>query len=281
MLSRNPFIIANILQIQKFVLKMEPNLFHHRIVKDYELDYHISGARKMNVNGNAFTIRNGSMIFRRPGDEVTSSGDYNTYTLTLDFSKRIQPDKTTYSRDEKSSKIQEHCTNPLIDMIPTHFVPTHTSDYIRIFEHLCVISHQNAVSRENDILLNELFGLLIVDVLHRNESEYLHNNTVVIEACNYIAENYNKPLTLKVLADNFSVSPSHFSRLFKQETNSTPMDYIISVGLNNAQQLLRGTDLKISYIASQCGFNDVSYFSYLFKKRLGVSPIVFRESLNS
>lgn len=138
------------------------------------------------------------------------------------------------------------------------------------------MSQQNDSEGECNTLLNELFGLLIVDTLQKCELQKVYKNKIVTEARDYISENYNKELTLANLASHFSISQSHFSRLFKQETNSTPMEYIIQIRLSNAQKLLRESNLKISYIATHCGFNDVSYFSYIFKKRFGISPASYR-----
>lgn len=281
MSKTTPFIQANILEVKKFVLKMQPNTQHHRLVKDYEFDYQLNGSRKITINGKNYTISSGSMICRHPGDYVTSSGDYNTYTLTLDFSKRILEKDFIYYRDSKNLTMQPKYNNPLLDMIPVHFTPDHSSDYIRIFDRLCILSNQNVKNSEKDILLNEFFGLMLVDTLKNNENHEIYKNQIVIDACNYIAENYDKDLTLQLLAKKFSISQSHFLRIFKHETNSTPMAYIIQIRLNNAQRLLRETNLNVNNIAIQCGFNDASYFSHLFKKRFDISPLAYRNSKES
>ena len=268
---KNPIISANILHISKFVFMLKPGVKHSRLVMDYELDFQIDGNRHMKINDYSFTVEKGSIIFRKPGDVVISSGNYNTYTLTLDFSKLPRPTNEIYSRDF-TSKLQPLASLPILDAIPVHFIAKHYFIYQQIFNNLCLEFQLNKDSDKLNILLNKLFSILIYDILETEYNTDIDESDIVNLACNYISANYSKPLTLKSLSEHFSISQSHFSRLFKQKTNTSPVNYILNVRLDNAKRFLEETDLKISYIANQCGFNDSSYFSYYFKKHYGLSP---------
>ena len=268
---KNPIISAKILHISKFVCMLDPGVKHSRFVMDYELDFQIDGNRNMKINDHKFTVEKGSIIFRKPGDIVISSGNYNTYTLTLDFSNLPRPTNEIYDRNF-TKKLQPITNLPILDIIPVHFIAGHYFIYQQIFNNLCLENQLNKDSDKIDILLNKLFSILTYDILETEYHTDIEESDIVNLACNYISANYSKPLTLKSLSEHFSISPSHFSRLFNQKTNTSPINYILNVRLDNAKRLLEETDLKINYIATQCGFNDSSYFSCYFKKHFGLSP---------
>ena len=74
----------------------------------------------------------------------------------------------------------------------------------------------------------------------------------------------------------------HFRRCFKREVGKTPLQYLISLRLERAHQLLSEEHrFSIEAIASACGFSDVYYFSKAFKKCVGLSPLAYRDSLHS
>ncbi len=98
-------------------------------------------------------------------------------------------------------------------------------------------------------------------------------NKVIEQAVSYIRENFASDITLSYLAKRFSVSPEHFSRLFKKETGLGFSKYLNSLRLQYAEQLLRTSDnSNITQIAECCGFEDSNYFSKKFKEVYGVAP---------
>ncbi len=95
----------------------------------------------------------------------------------------------------------------------------------------------------------------------------------------FINKNYSSEITLDTLARHVGYSKSRVSHVFADEIGSSPMQYLTSVRLSAAEELLCSTTLSVSKIAESCGFNDPLYFSKCFKKNLGVSPTSYRESL--
>lgn len=83
-------------------------------------------------------------------------------------------------------------------------------------------------------------------------------------------------LSLHEVALHVSLSASHFSLVFSQEAGRTFKEYLTDVRINKAKELLRMTSLRSAEIAYQVGYNDPHYFSSVFKKQTGLSPMEFR-----
>lgn len=94
--------------------------------------------------------------------------------------------------------------------------------------------------------------------------------------CNYINENYSEKITLNAIADSVGFSKYYISRLFKQHMGVTIIDYLIKVRLDKAKELLGKGDYSIKQISFMIGYSDPNYFTWSFKKYLGVSPIKYR-----
>ncbi|MGB8647959.1 MAG: response regulator [Anaerolineae bacterium] len=100
---------------------------------------------------------------------------------------------------------------------------------------------------------------------------------MIRQAREYIDARYADPdLALNQVAAQVSLSPSHFSAVFSQETGQTFKEYLTEVRLNKAQELLRTTALRSSEISFQVGYSDPHYFSYVFRKNTGLTPKEFR-----
>ncbi len=100
----------------------------------------------------------------------------------------------------------------------------------------------------------------------------------ILKVKNFISENYRDELRLAALADIAGMSPSAFSRFFKLHTGRNLSEYIIDIRLGYASRMLVDTARSISEIAYECGFNNLSNFNRIFKKKKACSPSEFREN---
>ncbi len=94
----------------------------------------------------------------------------------------------------------------------------------------------------------------------------------------YIGEHYSEKHSLDSLARVVGFSKFYISRLFKQHTGVTIMDYLIGVRMDKAKDLLAKSDQSIKQIGFTVGYSDSNYFTWSFKKYLGVSPVKYRYS---
>ena len=94
----------------------------------------------------------------------------------------------------------------------------------------------------------------------------------------YIEQNYKKEIRLTTLADIAGMSPSAFSRFFKLHTGRNLSEYIIDQRLGYASRMLVDSTNSVAEISYSCGFNNLSNFNRIFKKRKGCTPTEFREN---
>lgn len=128
---------------------------------------------------------------------------------------------------------------------------------------------------QEDKVNEHLASILIQQILYeltKISKQDLNEIGVVNQANLFIENNYHKDISLEDIARHVNLSPYHFSRLFKEQTNFTPNQYLINYRINCAKDLLYKTNLSICEIAYRCGFNSDSYFATTFKKHTGYSP---------
>lgn len=88
----------------------------------------------------------------------------------------------------------------------------------------------------------------------------------------YLENHHNQEITLEQLADKLYVSPTHLSKVFKEETGLSPINYLIQIRLKHARELLKDDNLTVKEVAQAVGYQDAYHFSKLFKKYYGKAP---------
>lgn len=97
----------------------------------------------------------------------------------------------------------------------------------------------------------------------------------------YINANYKERICLELLAEKTGMTAASFSRFFKRHTGKSLSNYIIDIRIGFASRLLVDTSMSIYEICYECGFNNVSYFNRIFRKKKMCSPKEFRENYHN
>ncbi len=169
---------------------------------------------------------------------------------------------------------------------------------IRLYELACSFIDSAILGGGDERVLNELAGQFIGEIsgiadpaaaerwLDRIVAEtagvvvrvYEKRSKVLIEnAKKYMESHFRSQISYRDVAREIFISPSYFLSLFKKETGVTFVDYLTELRIEEAKRLLRDTDLAITQIAYDLGFNNSNYFSNLFRKVVGVSATEFRK----
>ncbi len=153
-----------------------------------------------------------------------------------------------------------------------------TSDYPGIFSQLIrEIQMKRANYREiTEILFRQLL-LIISRYLKEGKNANCDTLNEIERAINYFNENYASEINIEEYATTRHISVSWFIRNFKSITKLSPLQYIIMLRITNAKVLLMNTDYPVSQIATEVGFDNALYFSRLFHRHTGVSPLKFRK----
>lgn len=123
----------------------------------------------------------------------------------------------------------------------------------------------------------DVLGRLIVQALRdRRPGGWTDVEKPIQNAVGYLHEHFAEPLTLGDVAAAVSLSPSHFSRLFKLELGVTFVEYLNGLRIQHAKQLLRMTDLPVELVAEETGFRSAGYFSTLFRRVESLTPSAYR-----
>lgn len=104
-----------------------------------------------------------------------------------------------------------------------------------------------------------------------------NHSASIVKASQYILLNLHRKLELKKIAQWVDTNPSYLSRRFKEETGQTIWAYIREKRIMEARWMLSQTELSITDIALSLGFDDVNYFSKVFRKERGISPREYRQ----
>ncbi|HOW31344.1 MAG TPA: AraC family transcriptional regulator [Bacteroidales bacterium] len=134
---------------------------------------------------------------------------------------------------------------------------------------LMSILHDLSISRNYRVLSDSTFN---------NFEKNTYNSRRIDKVMSYTHQNFQKQISLADVAKITSMTESAFSRFFKLRTGMTFVDSLTEIRLGHASRLLIETTQSISEIAYDCGFNNISNFNRIFKKKKGCTPKELRES---
>ncbi|MHC0043776.1 helix-turn-helix domain-containing protein [Vibrio campbellii] len=126
----------------------------------------------------------------------------------------------------------------------------------------------------------KFFSPVALDEQHLSPDNILSKSgkSNFVDVVHYIANNVHKNLREEEAAALCHYSPTYFSKLFHRKVGMCFRDYVTDKRISLAKKmLLEEQSMKIAYIAYQCGYRDVSYFSRIFKKKTGLSPASYRQ----
>jgi AraC family transcriptional regulator, arabinose operon regulatory protein len=128
--------------------------------------------------------------------------------------------------------------------------------------------------------VNQCLPHLLASFTHLSQFRLIKESgekDLVAQSINFMLENLTKKLKLEEIAAETSLSASHYSRLFLNRTGHPPIDYFIQLKIQRACRLLDNSGWMIADVAREMGFEDQFYFSRVFRKVMGMSPVMYRK----
>ncbi|MDF2988930.1 MAG: DNA-binding protein AraC-type [Eubacterium sp.] len=132
------------------------------------------------------------------------------------------------------------------------------------------------------LMLMELF-VLISRALKAEWENSIKNKSPKIKelmqsAIQFVHNNYEREISITDIAKYVFLSPSYFTRAFKEDTGLSPMQYLLNIRIKRACELLEETDMKVGEIAHSVGFSNQQRFNDMFKKQTNMTPMQYRNS---
>ncbi len=143
-----------------------------------------------------------------------------------------------------------------------------------------------------DLMMKSLVMNLLVLILRSAQSNPLETHglkisiaekekkTLVNNIIYYLEKHHTEEVSLETLSETMYISPTYISRVFKEETGNSPINYLINIRLNRAKEMLETNQVTVKEAAETVGYQDAYYFSKLFKKHYGKSPSEFAKKIS-
>ena len=226
-----------------FALHNEQLEFHNLVfLKKGSMCYKIDGTEILLIPGDMLYVPRGS---RRIREEIKGQHDHYVFNFASD------------------------CTIPL----PTVMHNVINGDIFSILAAYDAINKEYSHEHrdKNELLLK----CLLLILRERTVSQRYHPLTRTILA--YIHQHFTEKITLKQIGELTFFSAVYCDTVFKNDMGVSVIEYVLSLRIENAKQLLLEKELSINKIAESVGFQDHNYFSRVFKNRVGISPSDYRQ----
>lgn len=222
-------------------------------------------------------IANGSGTFEAEGMSPIVINKDTVILLFPNTWHRYHPNKETgweefwvgFSGEYPKYLLEKKCFNPNQTIINIGF----NNEVIAAFNDLIQISKSNNedLQKMMSFVFISILGIVYKSTLEQHNKisrkELLVQNTI-----NYINKHWNEKIDFESLASNQGVSYSLLRKTFKDQSSTTLKQYQIDIKIRKSEQLIINSDLYLSEISYQCGFENIQTFSRMFKNKLGISP---------
>jgi len=272
-----PVIVKTIERIQDITWSMEPN--RH---ENYETVYMKKGYAVFEIAGQPVPLGPNDIIIIKPMQYhkfiVKSESGCEFIVLNFKFENKIDGEYSEVPLEDFLNFVSSRETGPFITLKVSQ-----KNEIIVLLNRILKERESVEPGSEflNYLLVMELFVLLSRALKMEWENSIKTKSPKLKEligiAINFIHTNFERDISLGDIAKFVFLSPSYFTRAFKEETGMSPINYVLKVRIERAKELLTDTGFKISDIALSVGFSNQQRFNEMFKKFTHLTPLQYRK----
>ncbi|MBB5394778.1 AraC family transcriptional regulator [Mucilaginibacter sp. AK015] len=161
---------------------------------------------------------------------------------------------------------------PVVQPVP------YDASRIKLYEQIYTVLEHSYHEKEMEIVNINLLHFISSLVYYKQTNPVDYDNDFVSNSIAYMKKHLSTKVEVEQLARQQGISASHYLRLFKQKTGTSPINYFNLLKIQTSCQYLYFTDRSIKEICADIGFDDPYYFSRLFSKLIGISPSKYRKT---
>lgn len=228
----------------------------------FEFELIVAGELEHICNGRTYTITAGSayLMSSQNFHELTALTDSHIYSLHFD--KKMLPPEVI----------------PLLGYHDLHFQFDETETRQLEARFLELIKETDQKLPLYTLSSHSIITEIIITLIRKTTNNELSTTPLPIQqAVSYINEHFKEQLTLSEMAHDLSFSPNYLGMLFKKQMNCTFHEYLNTLRLKHACNLLSSSDLSVKEISFASGYSSVEYFMYAFKKKMVMTPNEYRK----
>lgn len=231
-----------------------------RTVSHYEIEFYATSGNTSVINGVEYRQEKNNILLARPGDIRYSIDRFECYCLHF--------------------STESEAITSAISHLPRVFKPQAQDRLADVFKEVIDAYSSRAVG--SNLLVHakalELISILANEHCELPAEQYEKYAKNISDACTYMGNYFDSNITLEDIAKAANLSPGFFHTIFKMAKQKTPREYLLQIRLSMSKTLLRNSGKPLSEIATLCGFESQSYFSFVFKREIGISPNKYRNS---
>ena len=272
-----PVIVKTIERIQDITWSMEPN--RH---ENYEMVYMKKGFAVIEIAGQPVSLGPNDIVIIKPMQFhkfiVKSENGCEFIVLNFKFENKINGEYSEIPLEDFLNFLSSRETGSYIALKVSQ-----RNEIILLLNRILKERESGELGSEflNYLLVLELFVLLSRALKMEWENSIKTKSPKLKEligiSVNFIHTNFERDISLGDIARFVFLSPSYFTRAFKEETGMSPINYLLKVRIERAKELLADTGLKISDIALSVGFSNQQRFNEMFKKYAHLTPLQYRK----
>lgn len=263
----------------------------HHWHDEIEILYFSGGGFRLEINMESFPIESECFFFINPGElhGIISETFGSHWEDAVVFSPGILGFD---SRDESQIRLMKPIQNGEM-LFPRRITPQHPAFLPLRNAFMDIMRVSGQMIEDGSLMADDLthqlyiksFLLYIFATLSEHklftpvERNFDRRVESIKTALLFIEENYHNKIYISDLAGQVNLNEQYFCRLFKKAIGHSPIEYINAYRIKQAKRLLEETDMQVTEVCLECGFNNLGNFMQEFRKRTGTTPLQYRKNI--